>query len=252
MTSRTDRARKLYERAEMRRFTRRARQRRLGWLVAGGLVLLLGLFVAVAVYSPILALRTITVSGTARLDPAEIVEAISGQEGVPLALIDEARIRQELSAFPLIRSYSTEVVPPDTLLIHVIERSPIGVVATPSGFNLVDPAGIVVETSAVRPPGVPLIEVGQAGVNSTGFLSMAEVLVALHPAVLAQVDTITARTRDDVILSIIGSQQRVVWGSADDSDFKAQVFAALLARFGGSGPGEYDVSAPGSPVFRSA
>ena len=45
---------------------------------------------------------------------------------------------------------------------------------------------------------------------------MAEVLLALPPAVLAQVDTIAAQTQDDVTLTLTGSAQRVVWGSADD------------------------------------
>ncbi len=235
----------------MRRFTRRSRRRRLGWLVAGTLVVLLGLLVALAVYSPILALRTIVVDGTLRLDPTQIAEAVSGQEGVPLALLDEDRLRRELGEFALIRSYSTEIVPPDTLLIHIIERSPIGVVPTATGFDLVDPAGIVVETTAARPVGVPIIELGGEAIESAAFRSMAEVLVALPPAVLTQVDRITARTRDDVTLALVGTDQRVVWGSAEDSAFKARVLAALLARFGGSGSGEYDVSAPDSPVFRA-
>ncbi len=80
---------------------------------------------------------------------------------------------------------------------------------------------------------------------------MAEVLLALPPEVLAQVESISARTRDDVTLTLSGSGQRVVWGSASNSDRKAAILAALLARFAGSGPGEYDVSAPGSAVFRA-
>ena len=63
--------------------------------------------------------------------------------------------------------------------------------------------------------------------------------------------SITARTRDDVTLTLAGNGQRVVWGSAEDSDRKAAILAALLARFASSGAGEYDVSAPGSAVFRA-
>jgi cell division protein FtsQ len=79
---------------------------------------------------------------------------------------------------------------------------------------------------------------------------MAQVLAALPPEVLVQVDSISARTRDDVTLSLTGSDQRVVWGSASDSDRKALVLAALLGQFATAGPGEYDVSAPGTAVFR--
>jgi len=176
--------------------------------------------------------------------------AVEGQLGTPLALIDDARIRRELSQFTSIRSYVTELVPPGTLVIHVVERTPLGVVASPTGFDVVDAAGIVLESSPARPAALPLLQLDADGLEGTGFAAMAEVLVALPPEVLAQVDSITARTRDDVTLTLTGSVQRVVWGSAADSDRKALVLAALLARFAASGPGEYDVSAPGSAVFR--
>jgi cell division protein FtsQ len=78
---------------------------------------------------------------------------------------------------------------------------------------------------------------------------MAQVLTAMPAALLAKVDTITAQTHDDVTLTLTGSTQRVVWGSSDQSDSKAQLLADLIALHAGSGPGEYDVSAPGSVVF---
>lgn len=206
--------------------------------------------IAAAVFSPILALRDIRVEGTTRLDPTVVAEAVSGQLGTPLALLDEARIRDELGQFTSIRSYVTELVPPGTLVIYVVERTALGVVATPAGFDLVDAAGVVLESSPTRPPSLPLLQIDEDGPAGTGFAAMAEVLIALPSGVLAQVDSISARTRDDVTLNLTGSDQRVVWGSADDSERKADILAALLARFATAGPGEYDVSAPGSAVFR--
>lgn len=247
-----DRRRRREERAEVRRFTRSARRRRLGWL-AGVLVLLsLAALVVTAVYSPILALRQITVDGTSRLDAAQLVDAVDGQLGTPLALLDESRIREELGEFTLIRSYVTELVPPDTLLIHIVERAPIGVVESPDGFRLVDPAGVTIETTVTAPEGYPVIQLAAGDdVSGPGFRSMAEVLLALPPAVLTQVSSIAAQTKDDVTLDLAGSAQRVVWGSADDSVEKAAVLAALLALHKGDGPGEYDVSAPGIGVFHA-
>ncbi len=207
--------------------------------------------IAVAVFSPILALREVRVDGTARVDPAIVAEAVSGQLGTPLALLDEERIRRELGQFASIRSFSTELAPPGTLIIHVVERTPLGLVATPTGFDVVDAAGVVIESSPARPGALPVLSLDADGIEGRGFAAMAAVLVALPPDVLAQVESITARTRDDVTLTLAGSGQRVVWGSAADSDRKAEILAALLARFAASGPGEYDVSAPGSAVFRA-
>ena len=247
---RAGRIRRRQEKAELRRFTRASRRRRIGWLTVFGILGLVGGLIAVAVFSPILALREVRVEGTSRLDPAVLAEAVSGQMGTPLALLDDGRIRDELGAFPVIRSYSTEPDPTGTLVITVVERSPLGVVATASGFLVVDAAGVTLESSPGRPAGLPLFELDADGVQGPAFAAMSEVLLALPPEVLAQVDAITARTRDDVTLRFAGSDQRVVWGSAQDSPRKALILAALLGQFAGSGPGEYDVSAPGSAVFR--
>jgi cell division protein FtsQ len=248
---RAARLRQRYEKAEVRRFTRRARRRRLGWLSALGVLGLIGVLVVGAVFSPILALREIRIDGATRLDPTVLADAVSGQLGTPLALIDEGRLRDELGEFTAIRSYATELVPPGTLVIHIVERSPLGLVATATGFDVVDAAGVVLESAAARPTGLPLLQLDSDGVEGRGFASMAEVLVALPPGVLAQVDAITARTRDDVTLTLAGTSQRVVWGSAADSERKATVLAALLGLYAAGGPGEYDVSAPGIAVFRA-
>jgi cell division protein FtsQ len=247
-----DRRRRREERAEVRRFTRSSRRRRIGWLTGAFVLLSLVAMVVAAVFSPILALRHVTVDGTSRLDPVVLAEAVDGQLGTPLALLDENRIRSELGEFTLIRSYVTELVPPDTLLIHIVERAPIGVVPGPDGFRLVDPAGVTIDTTVTAPKGYPEIQLaGGDDVSGPGFRSMAEVLLALPPGVLAQVATISAQTKDDVTLTLTGSAQRVAWGSADDSIAKAAVLTRLIALHKGDGPGEYDVSAPGIGVFHA-
>ncbi len=244
-----ERQRKRYERDEVRRFTRRARRRRTGWFVAILTLLAIGGLVAVAVFSPLLALRTITVDGTSRLHAPTLQKAVDGQLGTPLALLDYGTITKDLAPYHLIRSYVTEIVPPGTLVIHIVERTPIGAIPGADGFDLVDPAGVTVESSKTRPAGYPLIQLGHGTIKGAGYASMAQVLLALPSGVLSKVDTITAQTHDDVTLTLIGSSQRVVWGSSDDSDAKAQVLADLIALHSGSGPGEYDVSAPGTAVF---
>jgi cell division protein FtsQ len=244
------RARRRFERAEVRRFTRRARNRRIAFAGVGGVILTLALLVVTAVYSPILALRTITVDGTSRLDATEIVAAVNDQLGTPLALLDYDRMTRDLSVFPLIRSYVTEIVPPDTLLIHVTERQPVGSIASTAGFDLVDPAGIVVQQSAERLPGIPLIDLGGASATSPSFSAVVEVLLALPPELLAQVDTIRATTKDDVSFVLTGVGQGVRWGSADESDRKSRLLSALIANTDPSRAGTFDVSAPGNGVFR--
>ncbi|MGV8857032.1 FtsQ-type POTRA domain-containing protein [Rhodoglobus sp.] len=244
------RARKRAERAELRRFTRRARTRKFVLLsVAGIVATLLGL-IAVAVFSPILALRTVVVDGTNRIDPAEIQTAVETQEGTPLALLDFDAITKELSVFPLIRSYVTEIVPPDTLLVHIVEREPIGSISVDGVFRMVDPAGITIQESAERIEGVPLIDTGGADTSSPAFAAVTEVLLSLPPDLRAQVTSASATTKDDVSFVLAGVGQRVVWGSAGDSAKKAVLLASLISITDAGRAGEFDVSAPSNGIFR--
>ena len=247
---RAARERRIFERAEVRRFTRRARNRKIGFAaLAGVLATLIGL-VFVAVYSPILALRTITVDGTARINAVDVQSAVDAQIGTPLALLNFDAITKDLTVFPLIRSYVTEIVPPDTLLIHITERAPVGSVKVGEMFNLVDPAGIVLQQSAERIAGIPVLNVVGGDASGTAFSSMVAVLLALPPELLAQVDSVTASTQDDVSLVLTGVGQGVTWGGAEDSARKAKLLGALIKLTDPTQPGVFDVSAPGNGVFR--
>jgi cell division protein FtsQ len=163
-------------------------------------------------------------------------------------LIDFARIERELAEFPLIRSYVTQTVPPNTLVIRIIEREPLGAVTSATGFDVVDAAGIVLESTAEMPEGLPLIALDPEEGDGEVFAAVSEVLLSLPVALLAEVDSISATTRDDVTFVLRGVGQSVVWGSANRSAFKARVLAAMIQESDPSVKYEFDVSAPESVV----
>ncbi len=243
-----ERERRRREQLEVRRFTRRARHRRAVWVTAGAVAVVFVGAMTLAAFSPLFALRTIEVVGTERIDKQQVHAALEDELGTPLVQLDQGRIRRELAAFPLIRSFVVEEVPPDRLVVRVVERQPLAVVQAGDGFDLVDAAGVVVQHSDDRPQGYPLIS-GEPSPTTAAFRSMAEVLLALPSDVAGKVDSITARTHDDVTLTLAGTGQRVLWGSSERSSLKALVLSDLLAQYGDAGPGEYDVSAEGSAVF---
>ncbi|NYK11459.1 FtsQ-type POTRA domain-containing protein [Leifsonia naganoensis] len=239
--------RKRVERGEVRRFTKRSRRRRQAWLGAAGVALALVLGVTLLAFSPVLALKHIEVTGASRLDPKDIAAKLGDQLGKPLPLLDQAGISHDLAAFPLIRSYTVESHPPDTIVVRVVERQPIGAIQKGAAFTLVDAAKVPISSSATRPDGFPLIAAGGASAENdadSAFAAAASVLSALPAATLAQVDTISATTKDDVSFTLRGSGATVVWGSAEDSDLKAADLAALLV--GAAGANHYDVSSPHS------
>jgi cell division protein FtsQ len=243
-----ERRRRRYERAEARRFTQATRTRRrkylLGLAAAAGLVLL----VVLTAYSPLLAVRTITVEGASRVDPAAVSTALDDQLGRPLTLVDFGEVKRTLETFPLIQSYVTEARPPDTLVVRIVERRPVVTVAADGAFALVDAAGVVVETTPVRAPGYPIIDIAATPVDTPGFAAASQVLMALTPEFLAQIDSVSAPTPDSVTL-VLTSGQRVVWGSAEDSALKARIVASMISNPAIPGVTEYDVSSPEAPII---
>ncbi|MFD6055328.1 FtsQ-type POTRA domain-containing protein [Agromyces sp. NPDC060279] len=240
-----ERARRSYERREVRRFTAHTRRRRRAWLIGiGAAALFVGGVLAIA-YSPAMALREVRVEGASRIPPEQIQAAFEGELGTPLPLIGSGEVNTALRAFPLIETYSTELVPPGTLIVRITERTPVGVVQGAEGLELVDAAGVVIDRPAERPEGQPLIEAGAT--NGAGFRAAAGVVRALPDDIRSQLVRVTAETADDVRLEL-SSGASVVWGSAEDSALKAVVLAGLMKNAAPDSVGLYDVSAPTSPV----
>lgn len=242
--------RRRYERQEIKRFTVRQRARRAAAWTTLGVVGAMVVLVLVAIFSPILALRQVVVEGTARVDGAAVQAELESQLGTPLALLDYGRIDAALAAFPVIESYSTETIPPGTMLVRIVERQPVVTVEAPGGrFLHVDAAGVTVEELAERIPGVPLVTESGTTLPNPAFDVAVEVLRSMSPEMRSQVDRITATTRDHVTLWLVGAVQSVEWGSADDSTRKAEVLARLQEIYG-STPGVFDVSGSETGIFR--
>ncbi|WP_162237083.1 FtsQ-type POTRA domain-containing protein [Frondihabitans sp. Leaf304] len=246
-------ARRAVERVEVRRFTRRSRHRRAALITAAAVVVALVGSVAIAVFSPLLSLQTITIEGTSRVDEKAVLKSLDSQIGKPLALIDFAAVKSDLSEFPLIESYVTETMPPHTLVIRITERSPIASVKIGKTFELVDPAGVVISSATKRPAGVPVVKVAGDALDGKVYRSTAEVLLALPSQLLKRVNSVSASTADDVTLKLT-TGETVVWGSADQSTKKALLLTGLIKDHTARDPEqavEYDVSAPDNGIIRT-
>lgn len=243
---RAARARRKALRAEIRRFTQRSRRRRIVVWGSVGAVLALVLGSVVAAYSPLFAVEKITVAGAHAVDAAAVQQALDGQIGAPLALVDASAVKAALMKFPIIESYALEARPPHDLLVRIVERTPVGVLRSDAGYTLVDAAGVVLATTPDKPEGQPTLSI-TGGADSAAFRSAGLVVRSLPADLRAQVTKVTASSADDVTLSL-GDGKTVVWGSEDDSVEKALVLVALIKKAPGSRT--FDVSAPSVPVVR--
>ncbi|MDN3311895.1 FtsQ-type POTRA domain-containing protein [Microbacterium oryzae] len=246
---RAARARRRVLRAEVRRFTARARRRRLGWTIALGSVLVLVVGSVGAAYSPLFAVEEISVEGTELLDADAVASALGDQMGKPLPLVDDSAVKAALVGFPLVQSYAIEAHPPHDLVVRIVERTPVGVLQSDAGFTTVDAAGVALTTAGERPGGLPLIEV-DGGTTSEAFLAVGEVLRALPDELRSSVTSATATTAEDVSLLLGEDGPQVIWGSADRSPYKALVLQKALGGALAADATVYDVSAPDTIIVR--
>ncbi|GAA2536885.1 hypothetical protein GCM10009860_16730 [Microbacterium mitrae] len=246
---RAARAKRKALRREVRRFTGRARRRRLVWIVSLSALaaVIVGSFVVA--YSPLFAVQKITIAGTTSLDPAAVTDALSDQIGTPLALVSDSAIKAALVTFPAVETYTVQARPPHELVVTIVERTPVGVVQTDAGYSLVDAAGVVLSTTPEPPAGYPAFEVA-GGLGERTFLSAGMVMLSIPASIRTSVVKVTATTPADVTLTLAPTGTQIIWGNADDSQIKAATLEkAMLAR-----PIDtvsvYDVSSPTAIVMR--
>ena len=243
------RARRRALRAEVRRFTVRQRRRRMIWISTLGALVVLVLGSIGAAYSPLFAVERIEVLGTSGLNPTEVADALAGQLGTPMPLVDSSEVKAALVQFPLVESYTLEARPPHDLVVRIVERTPIGAVASAAGYTLVDAAGVALSTTPQPPDGHPVID-AQGGIGSEAFGAIGTVFRTLPGDIRSQVTAMSASSANDVTLTLGGTGTEVVWGNADESAKKAIVLASAMQARPPADVYSYDVSSPGAIVIR--
>jgi cell division protein FtsQ len=163
-----------------------------------------------------------------------------------MALMSPQAVARRVAAVPLVRSVRVVRSWPSTLTVVVTEREPIAAVPAAGGVALVDDDGVVVQTAAGAPAGLPLLDVDLATAGA-GALRAARAVAADIPASLRPgLRRIGATSPDDVTFTLADGT-RVVWGSADDAARKAEALIAVHPR-SVPHPQEVDVSSPGTPA----
>lgn len=234
------------ERRERRRFTSHLRARRRRWLIAGAAVLGLAAFVVAGVFTPIMAVRDVQVQGAQAVDVEQLQQALSRFEGVPLALVSEQDVHRAMEPFALIQRYAIERIPPHTLVVRIEERSAVIALQREDGYDLFDPAGVLLGRVAEPPPGVPLGSPELTNTASPAFRSASKIVRDMPQDLRAQLVSVTASNAQDVSFQLANGTE-VFWGEAKETQRKAVVLRSMLAAIGT--PGLIDVSAPEAPVF---
>ena len=228
-----------------RRRRRKTRLRRLRpWLLGLVGVALVAGGVWLVGFSPYLRAERVSVSGIQVLRAAQ-VQSAAAVPNQPLARVDLDQIRARVAKLAPVKSVEVSRSWPHTVKIAIIERTPVAVLQRGSAFVAMDATGLPFRTYAARPPRLPLIAAA-ASADRAARKEAARVLGSLSAPLLSRVAQLEVTSIDGITLAMRNGQ-RVVWGTAADSEVKAEVLDILIKQ---PNVKVIDVSVPGRPTTR--
>ena len=200
----------------------------------------------VVLFSPVLAVRSVEVTGVSGADRAAVTDLVRVPSGTPLARVDVEAVEQRVRTRRTVAEVSVERGWPSTLRVRTVSRAPALVLRNPQGqLEVVDATGISYETVRTPPPGVPLVRAASSkGTTKEALEAALSMVQVLPPDLGRQVSAIEVSTANLVSFTLGGTE--VVWGGADDAPRKLAILRALLP----TKPEVIDVSAPDTPVTR--
>ena len=200
-------------------------------------------------FSSMLGVQDVSVSG-ARTVPADQIRAVAAVPAdKPMLRLSTDEIRDRVAAMPGIATVEVSRSWPNTVEITVTERTAIAFFDSGpggDGVHLVDGGGVVFKTVPSRPSGLPELKLPKVSADDPVTRAVTAVLGVIPEQLLKQVTTATAKTPASVEFTL-SSGKIVRWGTAEQTDRKAKVLAALLTQDGKV----YDVAAPELPTITS-
>ena len=233
-----------------RRFARRQWARRwlsLRYVLALLLVLaLLGTSIHLVFFSTRLQVKRVEVVGNSLLSDGRLREVADVPVGEQLALVDLGRADARVGSLAEVESVDVTRTGPDAVRISVVERTAVAVVELAGRLRGLDADGVVFRDYETVPRQMPRVRPGSNAGNDA-LREAATVVSALPADLVTRVDHVEVATVDQITL-VMRDQRQVLWGSAEESELKAQVVDKLLAA---QKAPYYDVSVPGNPTYRT-
>lgn len=228
-----------------------ARRRKRVWI--GILVILLLALLAAWLLRSVFVVRSVEVTGNARISDEEIVRAAHVRFGASMLLVDEAELRRQLDSTGKIRLDGVEKRYPDTLVLQVHERTQVAMLLYMGRIRILDETLCVME-SVSEVPDTDLVYI--SGMRVTGMETGAQIRAeegqiqaccAVMGAMLSQGANIYASELnvDDVenLILITRTGIRVELGDARDMENKIAWMKGAVADLErrGEGGGTLDV-----------
>jgi cell division protein FtsQ len=201
----------------------------------------------------LLVVRSVTVTGTHLLSPAQVAAAADVPLGTPLMDVDDGTVTRRVEAIRQVASATVTEDWPDRLVIAVTERVPVMAVRMAAGgYDLVDKDGVIVRSAVAQPAALPLFATtlpGGALRGNPSVTAVAEVLAELRPWLAEQVTRVSAAAVPAGPVQVtlgLRDGKTIQWGDPGGGAQKNRELAILQ----GTSARDIDVSAPGTVVTR--
>lgn len=232
----------------------RRRHRRVWWISGAGVVALLAVLSAVLYFSPVLAITTVTVSGTDLLAEDRAEELLQPVRDRPLPQVGQRTVEDLLAGEPAVDTVRVHAKPPHDLSVEVVEHEPVAMVHQGGERILYSAAGTALATLPADRAAdyqLPSVASGDDVSDPEVFDAITSVLGTLPESIRTRMESATAQTVDSVTLTLTDGRT-VLWGNPEQGPRKAQVLEALLKvpENEEEPVQEFDVSTPDRPVTR--
>lgn len=208
-----------------------------------GVVLVIGFAFWLVTLSPVFRVHEVTVRGATLLTADAVRDAATVDENAPMLTLDTEGAAARVGALPEVRDVDVSRELPDTVVIEVTERTVVFQRVEGDAYEWVDEEGVIFSTSAT--PIEDVLEVVTASKEPRVLADVSTVVANIPASLMPRVQRVQAKAVDRITLQL-DQGDLVVWGSAEDSELKADVLEALIS----VDAQLYDISAPSHPTTK--
>jgi cell division septal protein FtsQ len=237
---------------ERRLAVKRAQGRkRLKWLVALLVLVILAVAVLATFGSSLFAIRAdqVTITGNVYTDPDRLQAVVDDLVGTPVLVADTQRAERELEAIPWVEDAKVTTHFPHGVTIEIRERAPIATYQGPDAkYRVLDRDGRVLDVLDGYPfayvliSGPDPVDLDPAEVAPQGYKAAAELAKNLTGTVRGQVDHIEVTADGSRLVMYLDDGTEVRFGEAHDLFTKLVRLETVLMQNPEREPGTIDVS----------
>jgi cell division protein FtsQ len=237
---------------ERRLAVKRAQGRkRLKWLVAALILVILAVAALATFGSSLFAIRAdqVTITGNLYTDPDRLQAVVDDLVGTPVLIADTQRAERELEAIPWVEDAKVTAHFPHAVTIEIRERAPVATYQGPDAkFRVLDRDGRVLDVLDGYPIAYVLIEgpdpvdLDPSEIAPQGYKAAAELAKNLTGTVRGKVDHIEVTADGSRLVMFLDDGTEVRFGEARDLFTKLVRLETVLMQNPDREPGTIDVS----------